>query len=190
MSVENFATQLRATIQRIESQGTDVIACRDLIHYLDDVIQSPPGDLDAARLAQYEAELQQYIEHTKSQNAAQLEMFRSVISSGQNAIRTSFLLNGGAAVALLAFLGHLATSKPNFVALFADVLLPFSIGVLAIAIVSGFTYLSQWFYNSERAWSVKVGFGLNITSIVLGLSSYGAFVWGMVSAAEAFQKFA
>ncbi|MDQ7073427.1 MAG: hypothetical protein Q9N32_08265 [Gammaproteobacteria bacterium] len=108
-------------------------------------------------------------------------MFRSVITAGQSAIKSSFLLNGSAAVALLAFIGHLATIDKSYVAFFAPSLLPFAYGVLVIAVTSGFTYLSQWLYASEHKSAVTAGFVFNIICIVLGLSSYGFFLWGLFS---------
>ena len=108
-------------------------------------------------------------------------MFRSVISSGQGAIKSSFLLNGGAAVALLAFIGHLAQFSPAKVAMFASCLLPFSLGVMAIAITSGFTYLSQWLYASSHARARKAGYVFNFLCIFLGLGSYALFAWGLFS---------
>ena len=116
-------------------------------------------------------------------------MFKSVITSGQNAMRSSFLMNGGAAVALLAFIGHLASIKPESVAIFAAVLMPFVLGVLAMTMTSGFTYLSQWLYDSSNTKAQKWGFSLNIVCIALGISSYGLFMWGMCRAYFAFTQF-
>lgn len=190
MSVQEFAAQLRDEMRILQEQGTAAIYCENLINYLQGVVDSPPGTPDSARLAQLQAQLQHQIELSKSQHESNLEMFRSVISAGQNAIRSSFLLNGGTAVALLAFIGHLATSKPEMVATFAGVLHPFAFGVLAITVTSGFTYLSQWLYASEKQAAQRIGFGLNLLTIGLGLSSYGASLWGMKEAANAFAAFA
>ena len=105
-------------------------------------------------------------------------------------MRSAFLLNGGAAIALLPFISHLTEKQPGKVSVFADSLMPFVVGVLAIAVTSGVTYLSQWFYAAENsAWKGKIGFWLNIGAIILGLSSYGFFVWGMCRAYSGFQSF-
>jgi hypothetical protein len=69
------------------------------------------------------------------------------------------------------------------------VLVPFVTGVVAITITSGITYLSQWFFASPRNATQRIGFVLNIVAIVLGLSSYGAFIWGMNVAYQAFRAF-
>jgi hypothetical protein len=92
-----------------------------LIAYLDDISKSPAQSLTKAELEEYKANLQLPIEQNKNYHASQLEMFRSVITSGQNAIRTSFLMNGGASITILAFISHLAQFKPANVILFAHV---------------------------------------------------------------------
>ena len=43
----------------------------------------------------------------------QLELFRTVIAHGQTAIKSILFINGGAAVALLGFLGHLLSNAPQ-----------------------------------------------------------------------------
>jgi len=190
VSAQAFAAQLRALIQNAKDSGTAAIYCDALISYLDGVAKSPAPEPTPAELAKYQAELQLNIEQHRGIHAAQLEGFKSVITAGQNAIRSSFLLNGGAAVAILAFIGHLTEVAPTRVALFADVLVPFVGGVLAITVTSGVTYLSQWLFASSSQRAQQVGFVLNVVAILLGLSSYGAFIWGMYVAQQAFRAFA
>lgn len=189
MSMQGFASQLKETIQGIKDSGTEAIYCENLIAYLDDVLKSPSSNSTELDLEKYKADLQLHIEQNKNYYASKLEMFRSVITSGQNAMRSSFLMNGGAAVALLAFIGHLASIKPESVALFAAVLMPFVLGVLAMTVTSGFTYVSQWLYDSASTKAQSWGFKINVACIVLGISSYVFFMWGMCRAYLAFQQF-
>ncbi|EGG93317.1 hypothetical protein IMCC1989_1347 [gamma proteobacterium IMCC1989] len=189
MSAQEFAAQLKETIQGVKDNGTAAIYCDNLIAYLDDVSESPSHTPTEVELEKYKADLQLHIEQNKNYHASQLEMFRSVISSGQNAIRSSFLLNGGASVALLAFIGHLATTKPESVLLFASALMPFVLGVLSMTITSGLTYLGQWLYDNVGVKSQKWGFRVNIACILLGISSYAFFMWGMCRAYYAFINF-
>lgn len=189
MSVKDFASQLRKTIVELKNNGTSSINCDNLIAYLEEVENSPSPVVTEAELEHYKAQLQVWVESEKRNHASDLEMFRSVIQSGQNAIRSSFLLNGGASVALLAFIGKLTEEQQSKIPEFADSLTIFVIGVLAIALTSGFTYLSQWFYAEDEAWKQKTGFVLNIFSILLGLSSYGFFIWGMCRAYTSFVSF-
>ncbi|WP_273453293.1 hypothetical protein [Nevskia ramosa] len=181
MSTRQFATQMKTLIEDVKSKGTAAIYCDNLIAYLREVESSPEPELTLIEIEKYKADLQSAIEVSKHTHEGQLEAFRAVINAGQNAIKSSFLLNGGASVALLAFIGHLAQFKPEKVATFGSCMLPFAFGVLAIAMTSGFTYLSQWFYAGARPLALKIGFGLNILTIVLGISSYGLFVWGLLA---------
>ena len=189
MSAQEFANQLKETIQDIKDNGTAAIYCDNLIAYLDDVSRSSSSTPTEIELEEFKADLQLTIENNKNYHASQLEMFRSVIASGQNAIRSSILMNGGASIALLAFIGHLAQIKPEGVISFANALLPFVLGVLAMTMTSGFTYLSQWLYESPKLKSQKFGFYCNIASIILGISSYIFFIWGIYRAYFAFINF-
>lgn len=181
MSAQSFAKQLKEIIQEAQNNGTAAIYCDALISYLEEVEKSQDTELTSVELEKYKAELNNWISQNDFQHQSSLEMFRSVITAGQSAIKSSFLLNGGAAVALLAFISHIATTNRSSISIFADSLLPFAYGVLAITVTSGFTYLSQWLYASEYQTAKKLGFGFNIVCIVLGLSSYGFFLWGVLS---------
>ena len=182
MTVKQFASELRAAISDAQSNGTKSIRCDNLIAYLDKVIQSPDAEPLNVDIERYRAQLQNW-------NESSLELFRSVITAGQAAIRSSLLLNGGAAVALLAFLGHLAQHNSDKVADFAKCLVLFSFGALAIVVVSGFTYLSQWLYASNSSSVQKSGFFFNIVCILLGMLSYGFFVWGLIEVHYEFRHY-
>lgn len=119
MSVKQFAAQMKATIEDIKSKGTAAIYCDNLITYLNEVQNSPEPEPTPLDIERYKADLQNWIEANKYQHEGYLELFRSVIISGQSAIKSSFLLNGGAAVALLAFIGHLARFRADKVPEFA-----------------------------------------------------------------------
>lgn len=113
MSTKDFALQLKATIEGIKANGTAAIYCDNLIAYLNDVATSPSVAVTPAELEQYKAHLQLEVERHKDVNASNLEMFKSVITAGQSAMRSAFLLNGGAAIALLAFITHLTEKQPG-----------------------------------------------------------------------------
>ena len=125
------------------------------------------------------------VEHEHQRNA---EVFRSVITAGQGAIKSAFLLNGGAAVALLAFIAHLIQTSSEKVEVtdLSFCLLLFGWGTLAVAVASGFTYLTQFAYYSSEEQATKVGDGLNMISIMLVFASYGMFLWGLYATYRAF----
>ncbi|CAI8841095.1 hypothetical protein [Methylococcus capsulatus] len=190
MSAKQFAAQMKAMIEEIKANGTAAIYCDNLIAYLAEVQNTPEAEPSAIQIERYKADLQNWIETNKYNHEGCLEMFRSVVTSGQAAIKSSFLLNGGAAVAMLAFIGHLAQFRPEKVPTFAACLMPFAYGVLAISVTSGFTYLSQWCYASTRPWMRKVGFAFNMLCILFGLSSYGFFLWGVYDTNHSFIAYA
>lgn len=72
-------------------------------------------------------------------------------AAGHAAIRASTLINGGGAVALLAFIGHLASSpgKAEAIAYFAMPLSCFVTGALVSVCAQGFTYLGQLFFGDS-----------------------------------------
>ena len=177
MSVKQFAAQFKTLIEDLKSKGTAAIYCDNLIAYLNEVQNSPDPEPSPVEIERFKADLQNWVEANKHQQDQQLEMFRSVISSGQSAIKASLILNGGAAVALLAFISHLAASRPERVSVFAPSIVPFAFGALAIVVTAGLTYITQWLY--ARPKTIKLGFAANIGCILLGIISYGSFVWGL-----------
>ncbi|MDZ7754658.1 MAG: hypothetical protein U5S82_24145 [Gammaproteobacteria bacterium] len=191
MSAKSLAKNLRDEVVHLqEQQGKDAIKCDDLIAYLDQVLNSPDEEVEPFHREQIRAQWQSSLEERKAIQASNLEMFRSVITAGQNALRTALLMNGGAIVALLAFLGKLTTENPGKLSAFSGSLMIFTVGVFLAGLTSGFTYLSQWFYASDKPWSRKTGWVLNIACIILGLAAYGTFIWGAVDAYIGFQDFA
>ncbi|MFJ9450562.1 hypothetical protein [Herbaspirillum sp. NPDC101397] len=189
MSAKDFARELKEIIEGIKAKGNDTIQCDALITYLANIESTIASEATPLQLEQFKAQLQGQLEVTKRMYDGQLEMFRSVIASGPAAIKTGFLLNGGAAIAMLAFIGHLAQHVPAKVYLFSLVLAPFAFGVLSGAMLSGLTYLSQWLYASPRPKAKKFGFGVNILCILVGFFGYGLFAWGLCRAYTAFLTF-
>lgn len=188
MSVKEFAIQLLNSIKDVRT-NSETLQCDNLISYLEKVIATDPGDLSQNQIEHLKAQLQIMVEREKSNHASDLEMFRTVIQSGQNAVKTALLMNGGASVALLAFIGKLTEEQQSRIPPFADALAIFVAGVFTIVVASGSTYLSQWFYAESETWKERTGLGFNLLSILLGLTSYGFFVWGMRTAYAAFLTF-
>lgn len=189
MSTKKFASEMRDVIEGIKAQGIHEVSCDNLIAYLQMVEGSRGDDPSSLEVERYKAELQNWVEANRRNHEGQMEMFRSVITAGQSAIKSSFLLNGGAAIALLAFIGNLTQHRPDKVAAFASCLVPFALGVLAIAVTSGVTYLSQWLYHRSSPMPRKVGLGLNILAMVLGFASYGLFSWGLYDVYLSFRTY-
>jgi len=189
-TARDFALELKQTIEQIRASGTAAIYCDNLIAYLTEVSEKPSADPSPAELEHMKFQFQQTVEQTKATYSISMENFRAVIAAGQSAIRTMLVLNGGAAVAMLAFIGHLATesSTQGSIGRYATTILFFALGALAAATVSAGTYLGQWFYGHYASPThVKIGHYLNVAVIVVGLASLGLFTGGMIDAYFAFR---
>jgi hypothetical protein len=80
-----------------------------------------------------------------------MESVRRANESGAEAIKAGTLINGGAAVAMLAFIGHLAAiqARPAVIVAFAKPLRLFVLGTLLGVVASGVTYFAQSFFTAS-----------------------------------------
>jgi hypothetical protein len=116
-------------------------------------------------------------------------MLRGVVESGKIALTTGILVNGGATVALLAFLGNLLARSPSgptpMQAPLVVAIMFFAGGVLSAAVATGSTYVTNYCYT-ENWRSSAIGFHALTIALVIG--AYLAFLGGTVSAYHAFIK--
>jgi hypothetical protein len=123
------------------------------------------------------------------------ETFKGLIALSIELLKALLLINGGAAVAILAYLGNLpshaypAAHQPNM----RNALLRFSVGVLTAAVTFLVAYLTQLrLYYEERARHEHQQFrtlhpiGITIGTILV-IASASAFAAGCWTAASAFQ---
>lgn len=136
-----------------------------------------------ARLEKYRSELATWEAEVKYSLDWKLESFRTTISFAQGAIRSGMLVNGAAAVALLAYLGNIkaqgAATSP-----FVAALGFFSGGVVAAAVTFACSYFAQLLYTpgdgdaKAKRWH-RAALGLLILSFTCftggAVSSYSAF---------------
>jgi hypothetical protein len=188
MNVREFASHLRQLVVEVKEKGSEAVNSDSLITYLDNVIDADPSEPSVTELEKYKTQLQLHTEEYRARVETDREAFKAVIQAGQNALRTAFLLNGGSSVALLAVIGKFVTVEHSleYVPALANSLILFVIGTFLIAFSSAVTYMSQWFHAGDAAKYCEVGLGLNIAAIMIGLSSFGFFLWGMLRAYQAF----
>lgn len=117
---------------------------------------------------------------------ARVEMMRAVISFGQGAIRSLVLINGGAAVAVMTFVGNLKSRQENGAEILAQSMLLFSFGVVAAAIVAGFAYVTQYLYDSSAGRLSKLGVTFHFTAMFFAVVSLVLFVGGLLKAYSGF----
>ena len=189
MKASDVLNEIRQALVATKEQGHSTVSIDAMRNYLKALEKDAENDshynsLDhEAKLTEFKAANDRNIAHANNETAHSLEMFKSVITAGQSALRSSMLINGGAAVALLAFTGKIwATPTSELVAnsLTCSILL-FCFGVLSGAIATGTTYLSQFSFSS--GW-LKLGNSINIFTIGVILSSYALFAVGAFKAAN------
>ncbi|MFN3506217.1 MAG: hypothetical protein ACK4ZU_01990 [Allorhizobium sp.] len=132
------------------------------------------------------------------------QMFSSALSFGLEAMRTAVLVNGGAVVAMLAFIGATYNAPSDEVASVRSALLTpaflFALGAIAAGSASGFAYFAQslfcralesytmewnWPYVKEANHSrAKLRFGMfwQIMSVSFVIISYLALLAGLALA--------
>lgn len=191
MDTDPRLTSLKDSLLRLQQDGVRRIAVTSLIDAVAKLeTVGTESTLTAVDLEKYRAQLAMWVEQYKAQANIEAEGFKSVILAGQTSLRSAMLINGGAAVAVLAYIGRLTGDAAGNVAQFALPLFLFVLGALVVAVGAGVTYLSQWFYFGGGGWKSKVGFGLNILAMLLGVGSWALFATGAWLAYLAFSGLA
>ncbi|WP_322521131.1 hypothetical protein SR882_10175 [Guyparkeria halophila] len=173
----------KGAIESTKQNGIDKVSIEDLEAYtarLEEAVNESPEGVHAgeANMEKYRADLNAWITARQHQYEYNLEMLRSVITVGQSALKSALLINGGAAVAVLAFIGRLFSSESASLSMggLSLALLQFVWGVLGAAIAAGATYFSQAGYGGEfGSWSRGVGVGGHIVAVLGVFSAYGCF---------------
>ena len=184
MDVREAIAKVRTALVEVQTSGQQVVAIPALLDFLQAVEQEAPLDSETRKL-QHESNLAYY----RAQREHAIEMLRGVVESGKIALTTSILVNGGATVALLAFLGNvLARCASGPVAIQAPLVMAimfFAAGVLSAAVATGSTYVTNYCYT--ESWR-RLAIGFHILTVALVVGAYVAFLGGMVSAYHAFIK--
>ena len=111
-------------------------------------------------------------------------MFESVLEAGREALKAILIINGGAVIALLGFMGALISKglPTSLGASLAGSIFQFGAGVLLTALGFGARYMSQAFFHGEKS---RVGQTFTVISIAMALAAYAMFGLGIYGAYEA-----
>jgi hypothetical protein len=184
MEVHDAINEIKHALNEVHGEGNQFIHIQSLINFLESLEKDASMSIEMRKLQHksnlewYKAQRQFEIENYRAQVLSNAEMFKSVIQTGQGALKASFFINGGAAVALLAFIGNIWTKiqGPAVVTALISSLISFGGGVLLGAIATGTTYLGQVTY--AKKW-IKWGVILNIVSILIVIGAYFSFASGI-----------
>lgn len=188
MKATELITDLRAVLGDVQANGQSTIPIAGLEKYLAKM-EEMANATDAAMVEATErasAKSQFKLEVWKVQaalhSAFTIEMSKSTNEAGQTALKAATLINGGAAAALLAFLGNLLTKQPPVgihfpIAAISYAMLIFVIGLGLSVLAAGFRYFNALLGAMNQP---KFANTANVISILLGLASLAAFFCGGV----------
>lgn len=182
---------IRKAVDDVKQRNRDVISVEAFLNYLD-VLEKEALEIDEnhhrqheVSLTKYRAENERNIAHYNAQQLCAVEMFRSVISYGAAALKSAILINGGAAAALLAFIGNIWSKGiiPASVVPLTSAIVYFSFGVLAAAVGTAASYVTQYCYGENFQ---RTGVVFHTFTVVFIVGSYILFSLGVFGAYESF----
>jgi primosomal replication protein N len=180
MDTKETLDKIKTDLHSLQEKGHAVLNIEALKEYITALQKDSSVSVEFKKL-QHQSSLAQYDAKIK----AHLEMFKSVINAGKEALNATLLINGGAAVACLGFLGSMLSKggSESLGLMFTVPLAAFGFGVLSGALGFGMRYCAQFFY--ARLLN-KTGHTFNIGSIFLAACAYVLFGYGVYSAYLAF----
>ncbi|MBL8311625.1 MAG: hypothetical protein JNL19_14485 [Burkholderiales bacterium] len=193
MEAKDAFAWIKADLTRLLTNGVEFVHIRSL---LDAVARQ---EANAPQVSQWaDLETKTRIANADRKSASDLEMFKSVLDTGKTALTTVILVNGGASVAVLAFLANISvkTDMISRVPAIAGALVWFAVGVLSAACATGVTYVTQLAYAQfqfaadpnavKPPWHWIRSWGGRI-AVVLVSGSYVAFAIGACATYSAFR---
>lgn len=191
MQVKDIIDAIRKAVFDVKQQQQEFISIDAMINYLDS-LKIHIGDTERIDKKKFEADVtvfraehERNLAHYEAQQLHAIELLRSVISCGQAALKSAMLINGGAAAALLAFIGNIWEKgiKPEAVGSLTNGIAFFTFGVLVAALGTGGSYFTNYCYSEGFQKTAKI---FHILTILLVLGSFGLFGFG---AHESYQAF-
>jgi hypothetical protein len=119
MHAKDVIKDIRTALSQTNSDSHDTVSINVMENYLalfdkdmdnDTYYQSLNHD---KLLTEFKATNDHNIAHANNVSSSNLEIFKSVICTSQSALKVSMLINGGGAVALLAFTGKIWTTATS-----------------------------------------------------------------------------
>lgn len=193
MHYKSFVEIIRQDLKAAQDSGLQHVSVDVFLNHigqLEEVIEAQ-GYISRDEYDKHlDRQWQSKIEHQKHHHTLLREhdarMFESIIGYGQTTVRILLTINGGAAVAILAFLSRLAVIRPDLVSQFAAPLTSYTVGVVCAALTAGMTYFTQFFYARNED---PLGRGFHALSIVFAVASAFCFLQGLLTTRELFEAF-
>jgi len=184
MNSVEILKHIKSELVKEKQVGRENISADVLIDYMDVLEKEVSSKPDIARLeldldlAKYRASHERNLTHYQAVQNHALELLRSTISYGAAAIKSAILINGGAAVAMLAFIGNVwgkGISQAAVQTLTSSITC-FTTGALVGSISTAGAYLAQYFYTEKHS---KTAAMFHIFTALLIICSYILFGFGV-----------
>lgn len=188
MESKELLEKIKADVNDAKLKGNESIQLDNLLAYLSDIVLDNEKVQEGIRLEGVKHQNSTELEILKINNSFQIESFKAAINIGANACRTFLIMNGGAAIALLAFLGNIWNKESSVDAAFAiaTALSLFCMGVVFAGLCSGLSYFSQCLFASSELGARKLlswsGHFINTLACLCGAGSIYLFGYGSYSA--------
>lgn len=188
MNSSELLELIKKDVSDVKQNGSETIPVDNLLHYLSEIDVTEQPEANALTLEGIKHQNSTQLEMLKIENNFQIESFKAAISIGANACRTFLIMNGGAAIALLAFLGNIwnKNSSTEAASAIATALFLFCGGVVLAGLCSVLSYFSQCFFSSSYGGRKKVhlwlGQIINALACICGGGSIFIFAYGSFSA--------
>lgn len=185
---------LRAEVATARENGLSEISLASLSKLIDLIEQenqkSPEGvERSQEALERFKSVLGDWQNDNQRNHEMRLEMLRATIGTSHLAIKSALLINGGAAVAFLAFLGTAWSRFPSASVkeLLAGALGHFIWGVMLTGIGAGMAYICQAAFGGELGrYGNKLAEPLRWGATLMILGSFVLFYFGCSVAIKAF----
>jgi hypothetical protein len=173
-------------IKDLERKGRKSIEIEQLLELLEQKRKHIPS---ISQLAEFNN--REKIAYADREFTTNIELFKAVVETAKTALKTALLINGGACIALLAFISNLAAKADllSRAAKFSNPMSYFAIGVLVAAVATGCAYMTQSSYAhfANKRSSGKIVSAVHrlfdarggLISIILVIASYGFFGLGI-----------
>ncbi|MBL4800325.1 MAG: hypothetical protein JKY45_00430 [Emcibacter sp.] len=175
-TAKDVIKDIQEALKQAKDQGSSTVSINALKNYLSLFDKDVDTDLHyqtrdhEISLAKFIAENDRNIAHTNNQMSANLASFKAGVIASQSALKSSMIINGGAAIALLAFMGKIwdASISKSIATSLSNSMLLFCLGILFTAIATGTTFSSQLFFSDEDPKKLGAIFqGISITLIIV-----------------------
>ncbi len=191
MQANKIIDIIKSTVLDVKKQKQEMISVDAMANYLDALKNDIEGaeEVDQKKFESdielFRAEHERNLAHYEAQQLHSVEMFRSVISYGQAVLKSTMLINGGAAVALLAFIGNIWTKgiSPESVGSLTSAIAFFAFGVLVAVFGTVGSYFTQYCYHESFQRAAIV---FHTLTVIIVLGSFILFGFGVVDSYQAF----